>query len=847
MGNAADGDANELIDSVLAEVADLSRHVQVKSARAKMEALLRGLPGTTLASFEGRIRQGISESFFRKNRDALIDLLNQRLTGFVPAPDTDTLAEASEEPGAAGAEEVVSALPVTLHDVHPRAKPLTVMPTVPPLNAAEVDERFAEFENVLQVLSERHIYQWSTFYRDWLTDDFDWLLTAMERYRRPSELLERVRLAMAAHSREIFQKGYRYVTTQEDGHEYAVTKSLNGLKRFLDLAVEFYSSKLPAAAAIEQSRRLRALTSSMLVGVLHGYAQVSFGWEAGEDILARFATYWAHTLAFLQPYDIESLLERLPRNEFTDAVGVYFTPLAEAIEQIGKQRTHMPLPTASQLRWGSGRLNIWLRPSTLSPFPQLIELECYLDAKYLQDNDLVEAAGRGVAVVVAPLRSDLHAAKQPESRLPGIVVTSDGDAAKIPEIREKIRNILAIRAYRQDTAWTRRQPLTQNPARAFPLNNPDLLRHFLVYRQTVRDLLRDFESRSGVRLWCSVRRSGKTTAGSRLDTSTGTVAVIKQTCDSTGENTNDSFLYDQVVDALSRGQQIPADFLSSIVEQCGDGQDSQDRFVLVLDEYETLFGRLKAAAGRNRELRYAVAQPLLNQMVRFARDNLLIFLGQQPNAHYIFMDQNQLSPYVQHDAFPLFGHDSGDSMEEFAQLVHLILTKVMDPDTSFIDAIFKETAGHPFLTVNLLADFVDWLIEKRRLVADLNLGAEDVARYAGERLTAKQVRMSRDYTFFREAVGQAMGDAGQEETPWLHAVYSSLSALVHASPESLRCSRDDFREIATRVQGEHGIDADQLLLSASNSNFLAYDDQYVWPRIRLLGRISSVSQGALST
>src|SRR5204863_4372926 len=115
---------------------------------------------------------------------------------------------------------------------------------------------------------------------------------------------------------------------------------------------------------------------------------------------------------------------------------------------------------------------------------------------------------------------------------------------------------------------------------------------------------------------------------------------------------------------------------------------------------ETLFGRLKSAVAREPDLRYTVAQPLLNQMVSFTRENLLVFLGQQPNAHFILMDQNQLSAYVQQDSFPLFQHEDGTMQGELAELVRKVLTERVSVDPSFVDGVHSETAGHPFLAVN---------------------------------------------------------------------------------------------------------------------------------------------------
>ena len=169
--------------------------------------------------------------------------------------------------------------------------------------------------------------------------------------------------------------------------------------------------------------------------------------------------------------------------------------------------------------------------------------------------------------------------------------------------------------------------------------------------------------------------------------------------------------------------------------------------VFVLDEYETLFGRLKGAVAREPDLRYSVAQPLLNQMVAFTRDNLLVFLGQQPNAYFILMEQNQLSAYVEQDRFPLFEHEEGSSHGELAELIRKVMTERVTVDPSFIDGVFYETSGHPYLTVNLLVEFVEWLIEKRRPVASLLLDWDDLAKFTKQRLRPKDLNLAPNTCF----------------------------------------------------------------------------------------------------
>jgi hypothetical protein len=524
---------------------------------------------------------------------------------------------------------------------------------------------------------------------------------------------------------------------------------------------------------------------------------------------------------------------------------VNLVPLVEALDQLGDKRAHMPLPAVSQLLADDSGLDIWLRPSALARHSQMIELVCYFGGDTVLSADLNGAAKRGVAVVVAPDRPQLRAGLQRQATLREMVVTTrDDDVTQVPETRRIVHDRLITRAYREGLASAQSRPLNSNFARAFPLEQPEVLRYFRVNRQSVRDLLRIFEARSGVRLWCSVRRSGKTTAGAELGSTTGQVTVVSQTCDTTGLSPNDGQFYARVVQAIEAGRQLPAEFVVDTVRSCTDNHRyNRSRFVLVLDEYETLFGRLRAALKKDKDLRYPVVQPLLNQMVSFSRDNLLIFLGQVPDAHYLLMDQNQLAPHVRQDHFPLFQHQTGEPHEEFAQLVQKIVSPQMELEASFVQAIYDETAGHPYLTVNLLADFVDSLIANQRRISELRLTAEDMAKFATTGLRASHIATSGDYKFFRKTAAEAMGGDSQHHTPWLRAVYLCMSEIVRASPETLSCSRVDFARMADQILADSEIDVGSLLTTSAESNFLCYDDDAVRPAIPLLGRIAAVSAG----
>ncbi|MFI8325223.1 hypothetical protein [Streptomyces sp. NPDC085529] len=798
------------VDAALREIEELCRAVKPDQAQDLANGLLEDLPVHELEASESQIRDVFTRAFFKKRRTALLTQLDEKLHG--PPPSA------------------------------------TPAPNVP-APAEDVEEDWLpEFLAALQDLSDRHIFQWSTYYRTRLAEDFTYFLERLANPEEGTELLPKVALALSDHAQDIFQKGFNHQIWQGESEHYALMKSLNGLQRFFDLPIEFYSTLLPTAVDLDSARRLRTLNSCMLSAIVMGYAQVDFGGRTGRDVLLEHKRAWFHTLPFLIMDDLFLVQQRIGRNHVIHGLLNSVLPTVSAFDRLGNNRQHVPLPALSQYSMAEQRLDISLRPSTQSPYQQMIEVQCYLDGGYVDRRDLEEAHRRGVAAIVAPLPSDLRAFVEQDGRLREIVVVpGEPGSESVTQTRDQVLQLLVARSYRQGTASVRNQRLQVNLARDFPLEEPGKLRYYRVHRHSVHDLLRTFESRNGVRLWCSVRRSGKTTAGFDLASTTGEAVVVSQTCSSTGELANDGDCYERICDALDEGRRIPGTFFANLVNHCADGAAADStRTVFVLDEYETLFGVLGQALRRDPGIRYTVVQPLLNQMVQFARENLLVFLGQQPDAHFILMEQNQLSPYVRQDPFPLFAHERGSEDSEFARFTQKVLSQQVSLDVGFVDAVHAETAGHPWLTVNLLRDFVDFLIKQERRQSDLHLRQEDAAEFAELRLRASHISRSREYEFFRRAASEAMGERQGQDTAWLRSVYRCLSEIVRASPESMRCSMNDFTDIVARLGPGTGISADRLLSSATESNFLNHDDEWVWPKIRLLGRIAATTQGEVT-
>ena len=804
------------IEEVLDKVTDLNRAVRPQEAEDCLRGLLLAMGPAELRVWERDI-EGSINGFLPKRRRTLTELFVLLKRGEVPHSYPIEPLQASTTANQPVSELALAAAP-----------------------AAQVTLR-----DVLEGLSRQHLFQFATFYRDELGQFFAQTLETLQAGAATGGNAASVTQLMRAHTLETFNKGYVYARRSVDQQD-AIAKSMSGLVRFLDLPVEFYSARVSTTATAAAANQLRELSSAMISGILLGFSDLELGPDRGFELLSRQIKSWIHVSAFLKRGDLETVIDVLPDTGAVDGQRGCLLPFAGAIDQLVIESSgYLPLPVLSQYADSECRLTISLQPPAYAPERQLVEVLLFMDPERVTSAMLGSATKREVGAIVATLRPETRTAASQHELFNEVFVSVMED---LRATEQRLLETLETGIYRRRSPRLGSRPLEYNFAREFPLTNPFLTRYVFVVRSSVRDLLRTFERRNGVRLWCSVRRSGKTTAGLDLATTTGDSTLINQTCDSTGQSPNDSLLYDDVCRALATGQQLSPTFLRDALARCVDGGAAADhRQVLVLDEYETLFGQLRTATAFDERLRYTVAQPLLNQLVAFARDNLLVFLGQQPTAHFILMDQNQLSPYVEQDSFPLFRH-SEDDVDEFSEFLNRVFAHRATFDNSFANRIFVETAGHPYLTVNLLVEFVEWLIRNKRPTDQLQFTGADASAFASRALRRDRISTSPEYEFFRDgAIPQALSPAGRRQTPWLFAMYSIIRTISRDNPESFTCTRAEFVELVDRLDlAELGLGADTLLTTGAQSNFLTYTDRIVAPRVRLLGRIAAVSVPAVS-
>ena len=161
----------------------------------------------------------------------------------------------------------------------------------------------------------------------------------------------------------------------------------------------------------------------------------------------------------------------------------------------------------------------------------------------------------------------------------------------------------------------------------------------------------------------------------------------------------------------------------------------------------------------------------------------------------------------------------------------------------------KKQRGHPFLTANVLVEFVDWLIERRRPQLGLQARRADFTNFSRRRLDASGILQSSEYDFFRHAAAAALSEQGYRDNPWLFMAYWILRLLSGGDFDGFRIGRTDFQELTGRIpvpSGGHRPECSEILRTATQANFLSQDERHVSAKVRTLGRIAASVQPELA-
>lgn len=795
------------------ELAEISARIdnhQVQVASELIEALIKSLDRDSLMLVSPDLKQLISRLLNKRRKH-----LSGVLEGALARPQVQVYSSR----GGAGGEI--------------RAKP------IPEKNKGQI------YRSMLAELANHHIFQWATFYRETTGFIFKDLLESLADAETWDEQLEAVSREFARHAEEIFGRGHQRLAYSGLSQDISEAKSINGLLRFLYLIINLYLDARESTTGSKEARLLRDTASALIIGVLRGYGGVDFSGVPGWEYLSKNVRAWVPSLGFVTGGAALSLASEFPEAVSIAGVRRSVIPALVAIEQLGNkyQGASFVLPRLSRITVGDPvQLEITLTPSSARVTRDII-LFCFFDGVIADKRVLEDALSLRATVVVATLSGAVRAwANGKDDKR--VVDTADAGEAEdyVHNIAQIIRGQIEAQEA-QDDVGEGSALIQRNYAREFPLEDPEFRRLFMVERHSVKQLLEQLDQGVGVHLWCSVRRSGKTTAVNNLADMTGRSTVVVQTLDHQPNQLELNIFERRVREALDERRAISHDFFQSVVNECvlslASIQAERRKIVFVVDEYETLFGLLDAFTRNDADLRYLVVQPLLSQMVAFSARNLLILMGQRPDAHFILPSQNQLSPLVRQHNFPLFEHYSGATNTEYAQFLRRVLTEKLPFVASFVDATYAETSGHPYLTVNLMVDLCDWLIANRSVEVEIVLDAALFSAFVQERLSSVALQRSPFYNFFQKMLADYLGERSRKQEAWLHAVAMVLRQIGKAHPKVFSCSLLNYQRIAEEVGSSVRITPDQLLATATMSNFLAMDGGHVRPAIRLMGRLAA--------
>lgn len=779
----------------------------VQEASTQLSALIRTLRPQELALASHDVKHQIDRFQKRRRRD-LLQELNARLSKIAQGPTK------SDNSGAVSAS-------------------LSPLSTTLPLNL--------RVQKMLYELASNHIFKWSPNYRDALQFIID---SALNDLPDSDTEISAISNHFAVHSNDIFSRGYAFQLRRGLEPAIAEIKSVSGLQAFLDLVVSIFIERRPSMTSAASASILWGTTSAILVGILGGYGSVEFEDITGWQVLSKHPRSWVPPMGFCRGAELTAFFDDFPAEHRDQDLHRSLGGTALAIERLAHTfyGDDVLLPRLCRMSvQGPARLDITLAAKR-GERRQDILVTCYWHGK-LQSNVPISAAqALRAAVVIAALDDSVGSWVETE-QVRGVVNTA-GHAADSQQIHHLSELIFAcMQDYEiRDDGYGDPTVMTHNFASDFPLDDPDFRRQFLVQRHSVKLLLQELDGCTGIHLWCSVRRSGKTTAAHELADSSGVSVVVTQTMDRVPRMPIQNIFATRVREAFQATTELADDFFIRVVQECALAATATEmgdkRTVFIIDEYETLFGLIDAYSRESRALKVMVALPLLSQMVDFATRNLLIFMGQRPDAYLVLSAQNQLSPLVRQLSFPLFEHIDGAPDTEFSQLLAYVLNEKLPFDTSFAAAVYEETSGHPYLTVNLMVDFCNWLIVNRYRLDGSALTGQQFKDFARDRLAVPALKRSPHYEFFHGQMAEYLSEQAREDEPWLCAISNILKLLATKHPRNFTCSVNSYEQWAAPIGAAAKMSAARLLTTGGHSNFLHDKDGKVSPGVRLLARLA---------
>ncbi|WP_448120966.1 hypothetical protein [Xanthomonas arboricola] len=705
----------------------------------------------------------------------------------------------------------------------------------------ECDELLVTWREYLDGLRDKHIFQWNTFYRERiqyiLNDAYGRLHDAPER----AEVMSGLKQLLVAHSTDIYTRGYTHACTRGLTTDVIHAKSIHGLRQFLYLLMALLAEHRNVIRNAHDAALLWDIVSVMLSGVLQGYADSSFGNVQGATLLAQDSTPWLPALGFIRGSQTMELLS--PHQGIFDNLLRTVVPALLAVEThtsrvMGDQYV---LPRLSRVAVNMPRLDL-IYSIDGGNVPRDLLISCYYDGEVDDPRLMDDSLSLRAALVLASLDRKVKDWAEAEGLEMIVDAASTNPDSRDIEVLGELAAVPIGIYLRIHPGMIDASRIVTNHAREFPLDEPQSREQLTVERYSVRSVFKDLQRGVGAFVWCSVRRSGKTTAGRRLAETGPDTQVVYQTMDHQPAQLDVNIFERRIAGAISARKILEPSFFQSVVSECQQAHARsapKKKQVFLLDEYESLFGLLLHIGNDDPVIRYSVAQPLLSQMLAFSQSNVLVFMGQRPDAHAIFLAQNQLTPNVREHSFPLFNHESAADNSEFNQFLRNVLSPRLPFTKAFADAVYKETNGHPYLTVNLMTDFCEWLIDKEAHYPSEALQEHTYQSFSQQSLTVGRLARSPHYGLFQNMFSEYLSEQCLEDSPWLYAISGIVRDIAHAHPHRLRCTTTVYRNIAAKYAGAANLTADRLLAQAKFANFLREHGGQVLLGIPLMGRLAA--------
>lgn len=703
----------------------------------------------------------------------------------------------------------------------------------------------ATVEAMLETLAEKHIFKWTPNYRDTLLFVVSEALSDLPDSDQFESEISSINHQFVRHSEEIFSRGYKFQINRGLSPDVAEIKSISGLQSFLDLVISIYLEYRQKVFSAKGANVLWAVTSAAISGIVSGYGLAKFNDVPGWRLLGKNMRSWIPPMGFCRGTELLSFFDGYPASERSEDLHLILCATVMGVERMAHQfhGDGVLLPRFSRMSTlGPTRLDIGLSAKHGEINTDIL-LVCFWDGFLTSYQPIRAARSLRAAAIIGKLDRQLCESIDKE-QVDGVVDASGllADHQQIHHLSELICAELVAHGGADDS---NADPalITRNFAADFPLDDPDFRRQFMVERHSVKRLLQDFEGSVGVHLWCSVRRSGKTTAAQELADASGQSVVVAQTMDRVPRQPIQNIFSRRLREVFEASEELSDNFFAQVVRECTlatTATDASDRrIVFIIDEYESLFALIDAYVRRDQDLKVLVALPLLSQMVDFATKNLLIFMGQRPDAYLILSAQNQLSPLVQQYTFPLFEHVENARDTEFSQLLSYVLSEKLPFANSFANAVFEETSGHPYLTVNLMIDFCDWLIDNKFRSLGEVLSAQHFSNFLKDRLTPAMLKRSPHYEFFHGQMAEYLSEQARTDEPWLAAIANILKVIANKHPNKFECPYASYEQWATPVCKAARMTAARLLTTGSKANFFNDHQGRVSPGIRLLARLAN--------